>query len=230
MINQRTKRLFLTLAKWIFSGGMLAYALHSIDVEIIAQMLLQQNPVVPITVILLLIVQMAISTFRWQRLVFLLSEKTTQPSYIQLFNLNFISVFFNSCLPGTIGGDVVRAMLLKSEKLPLTLCVHSVIIDRLLAVFAIFMMVIVSLPWLGELLPSLPVNLLLAMSIAAIPVGLLFLVKAPVFIAKFPSTHLLRMTDNLIASIHRTLFAASDFIIMLLQAVIAHGFFCLSAY
>ncbi len=229
MINQRTKRISLTLAKWLFSGGMLAYALHSIDVEQVIEMLLKQNPLMPLSVIALIIAQMAISTFRWQRLIFLLSGKTEKPTYAQLFNLNYIGVFFNSCLPGTIGGDVVRAMLLKSEKLPLTLCAHSVIIDRLLAVLAVFAMVVISLPWLGVLLPTLPISLLLYTSVAAVLLGLVFLAKAPKFLGKLPSTHLIRMTSGLIESIQHTVFAPRDFPILLLQAVLAHGCFCLCA-
>lgn len=224
-----TKRLLPQLLKWSVSLGMLAYALHSIELEKIVQMLVEQNPIIPLAVIFIMMFQMVISTFRWQRIVYLLTHKTEHPPLGQLCNLNFISAFFNSCLPGTIGGDVVRAMLLKSERLPLSTCAHSVIIDRLMAVVGIFAMVVLSLPWLGRLLP-LPVPLLVALSIIACIIGLLFLRKAPAWLRKLPDSPMVRMTASLTESMGRIVFAPMDFLIMLAQAIAAHACFCLSAY
>ena len=229
MSHTSHRRLFSTAVKWLFSIGMLAYALHAIDGEQVMQMLTRQNPWIALTAIALAIVQMAISTFRWQRLLALLSARACKPGYATLFNLNYISIFFNNCLPGTIGGDVVRVMLLKSEHCPLTLAAHSVIIDRLMAVLGIFVMVILGLPWLGGLLPTLPVAPLFGVSVMTITIGLLFLNKAPGWLAKFPSTAIIRMATHLTENIRRTVFAPRDFAIMLVQAVTAHGCYCLIA-
>lgn len=207
---------------------MLVYALYEIDIGEVVDILTSQNPVLPLAVIALIILQMAISTLRWERLVFLLSGNST--NYTQLFKLNYIGAFFNSCLPGTIGGDVVRTMLLKSERYPLTICIHSVIIDRLIAVLGVVLMVTASLPQLGKLLPSLPVLPMLAVIIICIIAGLFLLAKAPAWLARFPSTHFLRMTIHLLESIKRITFAWRDFLIMSIQAIFAHGCICLSAY
>ncbi|MDX2073213.1 MAG: lysylphosphatidylglycerol synthase transmembrane domain-containing protein [Alphaproteobacteria bacterium] len=224
-----SSRIVFTLIKWILSGGMLAYALHAIDVRQVADMLARQNPLVPVAVIALIIAQMAISTFRWQRLLGLLSPEKPM-GYGTLFNLNFINIFFNSCLPGTIGGDVVRAMLLKSEKLPLSLCIHSVIIDRLFAVFGVVAMVVASLPWLGERLPALPVWLLMGASFAGFIIGMVLLAKLPQLFVRLPSTTLVRHSWALLESLRRVMFSPGDATVMLVQAIASHGCFCLGVY
>jgi len=230
MHKRSPRQILLSLLKWLFSGGMLLYIVHEIDVQQVMHMLTRQNPLVPLAVIALMLVQMTISTFRWQRLIELLSGLSKPASFGNLFGLNFISVFFNSCLPGTIGGDVVRTMMLRNEKLPLTICAHSVIIDRLLAVLSIFLMVAITLPWLGKMIPAIPVTLLLSISAAAIPVGYLVLAKAPSLLARLPSTHLIRMLSGLVDDFRRTVFSFGNFVILIIQAVAAHSCFCLSIY
>lgn len=230
MTNQRSKHLLLPILKWLVSGIMLTYALHSIDVEQITQMISQQNPLVLICVILLMILQLAISTLRWQHLVFLLSGRIAKPRYAKLFGLNYISIFFNSCLPGTIGGDVVRAMLLKSEKFSLTLCAHSVIIDRMMAALGVYMMMLLSLPWIGKILPKFPATLFLSLGVATIIIGYVILAIAPAILEKFDYRHLLRMAAHLINSIRQVAFAPYDVCITLLQAIAANSVFCTACY
>ncbi len=230
MIPSHLRRILLSSLKWIGSGALLIYALHEINSDTVIDMATRQPPLVAIAVISLMIVQMLISTSRWQRILFLLSGSTHKPPYARLTNLNFVSVFFNSCLPGTIGGDVVRAMLLKSDHLPLTTCFHSVIIDRLLAVIGIVVMVIASLPWLGTLIPSLPVGGLIAASIAAAIAGFALLGKLPSWLAPHANRHGIRHALHILESFRRIAFSPRDFILLTLQAALAHGCFCLGIY
>jgi uncharacterized protein (TIRG00374 family) len=220
--------MLLSLLKWIFSGGMLFYALHEIDGTEVVHMITQQNLLIPVAVIALMIFQMFVSTFRWQRILVALSHHAYKPAFGYLFRFNYVSIFFNSCLPGTIGGDVVRAMLLKGKHTPLTLCAHSVIIDRLMAVIAIFMMVSVSLPWLGKIMP-LPVNMLLCICVASIIISALFLLRAPQWLRKLPSSHLIRMAISVIENSRYVIFSR-DFPLLLAQAIFAHGCFCMAIY
>lgn len=230
MRKTSAKRLLLSLCKWILSIGMLAYALHSIDMNAMLQMIRRQDVAIEISVILVIIIQTYILALRWQRIVFLLSHKQKKPNTGIMFRLNFINIFFNSCLPGTIGGDVVRALYLKSPDYPLAICAHSVILDRLMAIIGIFIMVVLSLPWLGKLMPSLPVSLLLGASAISTLAGIAFVFKADVFLQRLPSTHMVRMITSLIHSIRTLLKSPIDFALTMMQAIIGHACFCLCTY
>ena len=220
----------LNAAKWIFSIGLLAYALHEIDYATMRDMVTKQSPIAAMGVVMLLTLQLGISTFRWQRVVVLLSKKTFRPAYVRLFNLNFVSVFFNSCLPGTIGGDVVRAMLLKNSQLPMHLCFHSVIIDRLFALAGVFVMVIISLPLMQQWITTLPTGALLVGAATAAGLGLLLLDKAPALLAPFAGNRMVTHAARLLENMRHVVFSPVESLVMLAQAVIAHACYCISIY
>lgn len=209
---------------------MLAYVLHAIDFSEVRQMLLSQNPLIPAATVVLMIVQMMTSTTRWQRVIYVLSGRMLTTRYWQLVRLNFISMFFNSCLPGTIGGDVVRAVLLKREDISMTVCAHSVILDRLVAMFGVYFMVTLGLPWLSDLLPALPTSALMGGSIAIMVTFILFLEKAPRFLEKLPHNHLTSLTRDLLRDMHKLVFTWKEFIVVLLQAVLSHAYFCMAVF
>jgi len=230
MHHSRYKNFFLSSVKWIISGGMLYYVLHSIDMGEVWHMLENQSLWIPSLAILILIIQMMTSTSRWQRVIYVLSGKKLTTRYRQLVKLNFISMFFNSCLPGTIGGDVVRAMLLKRENISMTLAAHSVIIDRLMAMFGVYVMVTLSLPWLADLMPALHAKWLMPASILFMAAGLFFLAKAPKLVALLPHNHLTSLTSQLIRDMNMLVFSFREFMIVLLQAVLSHAYFCMAIY
>lgn len=229
-----TKKTFtgylLSISKWIISLGMLAWVLHAIDFSEVRGMLINQNPFIPAATVALMIVQMMTSTTRWQRVIFVLSGKVLNTRYYQLVKLNFISMFFNSCLPGTIGGDVVRAVLLKRENIPMTLCAHSVILDRLIAMFGVYFMVTLGLPWLHDLIPALHVGWLMGGSMAIMVAFIFFLEKAPKFLSRLPHNHLTSLTNGLLRDMHKLVFTWKEFIVVLLQAVLSHAYFCMAVF
>ena len=65
-----------------------------------------------------------VSTLRWK---LLLPEKFT---FKKLFSLYMIGAFFNSFLPGLIGGDVVKAYYLNKDARKLSLTLASIFMDR----------------------------------------------------------------------------------------------------
>ncbi len=71
-----------------------------------------------------------------------------------LFPLVLIGLFFNLTLPSTIGGDAVRMWKIHRLGLPGTAAVVSVMIDRLVALLAILVLVLVSAPALFALIPD----------------------------------------------------------------------------
>jgi len=60
--------------------------------------------------------------------------------------LAYIGNFFNQILPGSTGGDVVRAWALKKANIPIELALSSIIIDRISALIAISLIFVCGSP------------------------------------------------------------------------------------
>jgi uncharacterized protein (TIRG00374 family) len=54
------------------------------------------------------------------------------------FRLGFVGFFFNSCMPGSVGGDIIKAaFLVKEQKERRTIAVATIIMDRAIALWAL---------------------------------------------------------------------------------------------
>jgi uncharacterized protein (TIRG00374 family) len=72
------------------------------------------------------------------------------------FRLGAVGFFFNSFLPGAVGGDIIKAAFLAREQSRRTVAVATVLMDRALALWALFWFVgLLGLVfWLGGILPA----------------------------------------------------------------------------
>jgi uncharacterized membrane protein YbhN (UPF0104 family) len=90
---------------------------------------------------LIYVVSQAVSTVRWK---LLLPEKFT---FGKLFSLYMIGAFFNSFLPGVIGGDVVKAYYLNKDAKKLSLTLASIFMDRYFGYTALMIIGAVAYPF-----------------------------------------------------------------------------------
>ncbi len=90
---------------------------------------------------LIYVVSQAISTVRWK---LLLPGKFT---FRKLFSLYMIGAFFNSFLPGLIGGDVVKAYYLNKDAKKLSLTLASIFMDRYFGYAALMIVGAVAYPF-----------------------------------------------------------------------------------
>ncbi|MHB1423492.1 MAG: lysylphosphatidylglycerol synthase transmembrane domain-containing protein [Gemmataceae bacterium] len=74
--------------------------------------------------------------------------------FFDAFRLGFIGVFFNNFMPGSVGGDVIRAAVLAQEQERRTIAVATVIMDRVIALWALiwFVALLGGGFWIGGLL------------------------------------------------------------------------------
>src|SRR5207249_2923529 len=56
---------------------------------------------------------------------------------LDAFRLGFIGLFFNTFLPGSVGGDIIKAAFLAREQDRRTVAVATVIMDRAIALWAL---------------------------------------------------------------------------------------------
>ncbi len=230
-MNHRTQRRLLTALKWLLSLTAFAFILKEINPEQLASMLQAQQPQWLVLAIFLMVFQAFISTFRWQKIIETLRpECLGERTVKELFSFNYICMFFNCCLPGTIGGDVLRVLMLRSPNIPLSTSSHSVIIDRLFAVLAIVIMVAAGLPWM---LPMLGFDFAWIGILATI-VG--FALLHPIlsfasnFLSKKPQKKLIHLIKNFIDSVLVIIWRRHVFIALLAQAICAHAVFCLAVW
>ncbi len=57
--------------------------------------------------------------------------------FFDAFRLGFIGLFFNNFMPGSVGGDVIKAAVLAREQDRRTIAVATVIMDRIIALWAL---------------------------------------------------------------------------------------------
>jgi uncharacterized membrane protein YbhN (UPF0104 family) len=95
----------------------------------------------------------ALTMFRWYLLVRALD---LQLSIRDAFRYGMIGVFFNTFLPGAVGGDIIKAAVLARGQSRRTAAVATVIMDRLLALWALvwFVAILGSIFWATGLLAA----------------------------------------------------------------------------
>ncbi|MGH7225128.1 MAG: lysylphosphatidylglycerol synthase transmembrane domain-containing protein, partial [Gemmataceae bacterium] len=73
---------------------------------------------------------------------------------IDAFRLGFIGLFFNSFMPGSVGGDVIKAAALAREQDRRTVAVATVLMDRAIALWALiwFVALLGAVFWMSGLL------------------------------------------------------------------------------
>jgi uncharacterized protein (TIRG00374 family) len=105
-----------------------------------------------VAAISLVLVDRALMAWRWVVLLRPLEGKTLPP-FGTLLRIFFVSTFLGTFLPGSVGGDAVRAFRLSRRGVPAGDAVASVFLDRVLGVLSLLVMT--------------PIGLLLARDLAA---------------------------------------------------------------
>ena len=100
---------------------------------------------------LLLTASLLISFVRWHLLVRAQDLPFALPNALRLGAVGF---FFSTFLPGSIGGDIVKAVFLAKENSRRTVAVATVLIDRAIALWALiwFVLLLGACFWLGGML------------------------------------------------------------------------------
>lgn len=207
---------------WLISRG--------IDFSEIAKILRGQSREVFFYASFFLLMQILLGALRWR--VILLSLARASDGFVssyKIFKDYYISVFFNSCLPGTVGGDVVRVWLVKSDNVPLSMAASSVVADRIMALFALAVMGVLTMPFFASYLGVSLLLILPPMLIACI-VGVWLLFNLGRFAEK---VSFLKSYDWLLHFLQNIRFIISrpkDSLLSLVCGIAAHVNFCFAAY
>ena len=141
--NKKTKRLILLLLKLTVSITLLAYLISKLDLSALSK--LEANIIyylIASTVIML--IAEWFMTFRWK--IVLLLIKAREYSLALLFKFYLIGSFFSIFIPGAIGGDAMRVYYAsKAYHITKTLSLLSVFIERIAGLFALSVILMISL-------------------------------------------------------------------------------------
>jgi glycosyltransferase 2 family protein len=129
-----------------------------------------------------------------------------RPSLGRVMRIFFVSTFVGTFLPASVGGDLVRAYALSQERVPMTLSVASVAMDRALGVMSIVLLGVVSVVAAPDRAPAGVVVLLWAGTIGCALLGLVVFsqrVARPIvqLVAWLPGAGLRRITSGLLDAV-----------------------------
>ena len=143
------RRTLLLLAKAATSILLLYLSLRWVNVSAFADRLSQLDPRWIALALALLAIQVAFLAMRWRKIAAACGASLTFTLALQL---SFIATFFNQVLPSTVGGDGARIWLFARKGTGWARATYSVLIDRIVGVFALAIIVIACLPWTFELI------------------------------------------------------------------------------
>lgn len=118
------RKTLILIVKLAVSSLSLYVIFSKIDMREFGLMFVKIGPLYFLLAALPYIVAQAVSTFRWK---LLLPEHFR---FRRLFSLYMIGSFFNSFLPGLVGGDAVKAYYLNKDARKISLTLASVFMDR----------------------------------------------------------------------------------------------------
>jgi uncharacterized membrane protein YbhN (UPF0104 family) len=119
-----TRKILFFIVKVVVSAAALYAVFSGIDVREFALMLAKIGPLYFVLAALPYVMAQAVSTLRWKLLL------PGRFRFRRLFSLYMIGSFFNSFLPGMIGGDAIKAYYLNKDAKKISLTLASVFMDR----------------------------------------------------------------------------------------------------
>ena len=187
------RRVSSFILKLALSAGLIALVIDRTDVEQVLEVGRGINLSAAGAALGLIFLQIPVLSSRWRLVAQRLGSDI---GILDALRLTWVGLFFNNFLPGAIGGDLVRAWLLRHFTIGLSESLASVFVDRVSAFIVILILIATFLPYLaGQDLPSaLVVSLTLALVIsgilfAAIALAITFWPKrAPAYLRALSST------------------------------------------
>ncbi|MGB7009308.1 MAG: lysylphosphatidylglycerol synthase transmembrane domain-containing protein [Pseudolabrys sp.] len=144
------RRALLLSAKAAISILLLYFSLRWGNVSAIAGRLSRLEPGWMALALGLLTTQIVFLAIRWKTIAVACGANL---AFVPALQFSFIAAFFNQVLPSTVGGDGARIWLLaRRGAAGWARATYSVLIDRIVGVFAVALVVLVCLPWTFELI------------------------------------------------------------------------------
>ncbi len=129
------KKIGKLILRFLVTFSLLIYLSTKIDFHKLSAIIYKTNFILLFFASLLYILSSYLSTLRWKLFIPLASDFRVKP----LFSVYMIGCFFNMFLPGIMGGDVVKILLIK-KNMGLKEAIASVFIERYIGFFALLLL------------------------------------------------------------------------------------------
>ena len=143
MTEHQPKRVRLGL-RWLFSVLFLGYVIHSVDANALWSELADFPLVILVPAILLTVMQVALSAWRW---CFTVKCLGLPLAYGLAFREYYLATFLNQILPGGVLGDVNRAWRHGGVVGKGVAALHGVAIERLSGQLVLVLVVVTAFGW-----------------------------------------------------------------------------------
>ena len=159
----------------------------------------------------------------------LLHSTGAKAHLLQVSRLYYTSVFFNTCLPGAIGGDIVRVWIARKKLGSLTQVFNSVVLDRVAALAGLVVLVLAALPFIDERL-NLDLLIIIPLLAVCIVAGVFILVYLDRLPLRWQNLAPVRLAISLAEAARRAFFNLSTLILVMAAAVAAPLAACFCVY
>ncbi len=205
------------------------FIFYEMDFERIGAIVSKQNPSILLIVFLFTIIQTIMGAVRWRMIIPVLGGPGNKGLTVwESLRLTYIGIFFNICLPGgTVGGDAIRIWLTKAEGVSLSVAIHSVIIDRIIALSALAIMVWIGLPWIGEMAGFNGTILAVALVPLAL-VGLWLVYNVQRIMTRMSHVSFVNQLLHFLSSIRAILSHGKVSLSAVLYALVGHILYCIA--
>ena len=130
------KNILITLLKIVFTGSIIAYLIHNGTLDFSKLSIIFTHPVVLISGFSFwLVCAVGISTYRW---LLLLRGAGLNTKYLDAIKLQLTGFFFNTVMPGAVGGDLVKAgyVIRQNKEHSKSSVFMTIFLDRLIGMVA----------------------------------------------------------------------------------------------
>lgn len=150
------------------------------------------KPIFLICSILLIILGRFLMFYRWY--VLFLINRMASTFFWQLFLINTIAYFWGLILPSGVGPDVVKAYYSSKDFTNTTLCVSSIVVDRIIGLFSLIFIAIVTIGLFGHLLDMSYLNIYIITAFSCFVIVFFIAMREDVF--QFLQQNASRLVNN----------------------------------
>jgi len=144
----KNKKTFLSIIKAIISISLLLFIILNMNWSDVSKNLKNANYYYLSITIVLFIIERSEITYKWNLLI---RARGITISFGRLLMINLIGSFWGLFIPSSLGTDVARGYYLAKNNAEKSISISSVFVDRILGVFSIFFLALISVIFAGDL-------------------------------------------------------------------------------
>lgn len=160
--SRTTARYLLIAAKIALSAGLIYYAISRIDLHEAWSQMRNITAFAVFATMMILFLEIVVASERLRRLLAMLGR---QCRFFQTLDVVFIGAFFSQTMISFVGGDAMRIWRIVRSNVALGVAARSVVLDRVSGLAGLLILVLVTLPFLLQLVtdPAMRLGLLVAL-------------------------------------------------------------------